>query len=425
MSTFSAITPGTDLSRYARDLMRMHDTVIGGGTPTMQPRSVVARSWSRVLRTGLDPVGSNTRVPYSLEEIEQRRRSSPLAAIIGDLEQVISPVADASQMLLVVTDADGVILWRSGSARVRSRADTLGFCVGSVWTEEKVGTNAIGTALAETAPVQLFSGEHFEQSQHPWYCTAAPIHDPISGDLLGIVDVSGPAMTLHPAIGALVDTAVRLAESQLWRQHEHRLDRLRTEAAPLLASVNGPVLLVDDHGWVAHASGVAATRRIGAPRTDRALTVPGLGLCVPEQLPHGWLIRPSESAATIRMTLQLSSSPTVEVTGTGRQWRSAVTVRHAEILLLLHLRGRVGMSVTELSHTLFGDADHAVAVRAEVSRLRRALGSVVESRPYRLAESVEFSLDLGGAERLSECAFVLHGAGSGVRATISEKYSAV
>ncbi len=419
------ITPGTDLSRYARDLMRMHDTVIGGGTPTMQPRSVVARSWSRVLRTGLDPVGSNARVPYSLEEIEQRRRSSPLAAIIGDLEQVISPVADASQMLLVVTDADGVILWRSGSARVRSRADTLGFCVGSVWTEEKVGTNAIGTALAETAPVQLFSGEHFEQSQHPWYCTAAPIHDPISGDLLGIVDVSGPAMTLHPAIGALVDTAVRLAESQLWRQHEHRLDRLRTEAAPLLASVSGPVLLVDDHGWVAHASGVAATRRIGAPRTDRALTVPGLGLCVPEQLPHGWLIRPSESTATIRMTLQLSSSPTVEVTGTGRQWRSAVTVRHAEILLLLHIRGRIGMSVTELSHTLFGDADHAVAVRAEVSRLRRALGSVVESRPYRLAESVELSLDLGGTEHLSECAFVLHCAGVGVRAAISERYSAI
>ena len=36
-----------------------------------------------------------------------------------------------------------------------------------------VGTNAIGTALAEAAPVQLFSAEHFEQAQHPWYCTAA------------------------------------------------------------------------------------------------------------------------------------------------------------------------------------------------------------------------------------------------------------
>ena len=33
---------------------------------------------------------------------------------------------------------------------------------------------AIGTALAEQAPVQLFSAEHFEEGQHPWYCTASP-----------------------------------------------------------------------------------------------------------------------------------------------------------------------------------------------------------------------------------------------------------
>ena len=45
-----------------------------------------------------------------------------------------------------------------------------------------------------------------------------------TGVLLGIVDVSGPALTLHPTITALVETAVRLAESQLWRHHEQRLD---------------------------------------------------------------------------------------------------------------------------------------------------------------------------------------------------------
>ncbi len=55
-----------------------------------------------------------------------------------------------------------------------------------------------------------------------------------------------------------METAVRLAESQLWRHHELRLERLRTAAAPLLASVAGPLLLVDDHGWVAHTAGIAA-----------------------------------------------------------------------------------------------------------------------------------------------------------------------
>jgi hypothetical protein len=416
VSSFSAIAPGTDLPRHARDLVRMHDAVLGGGRPAMRPRAVVARSWSRVFEAGLDPSGSNVRVPHPVEEVERRRRQSPLSTVIGDLTQIVAPVADASQLLLVVTDAEGVILWRNGSARIRARADTLGFREGSVWTESAVGTNAIGTALAEAAPVQLFSGEHFEQSQHPWYCTAAPVHDPIGGEMVGIVDVSGPALTLHPAISALVDTAVRLAESQLWRRHEQRLDHLRTRAAPLLASVRGPLLLVDDHGWVAHASGVATTGRIAAPRDDRPITVPGLGLCIPEQLSHGWLIRPTARTSKMSMTLRLSSTPAVEVTGADSSWHSPVTVRHAEILLLLHRRGREGMTVAELGHALFGDADHAVAVRAEVSRLRRALGAVVDSRPYRLAEAVDLVVETPDAERLADCAFVRRSTSPGVRA---------
>ena len=367
MTTFSAIAPGTDLSRYARELMRMHDAVIGGTRSAMRPRALVSRSWQRVLDAGLDPTGSNERSRLPASEIEQRRRASALSAVIGDLEQVIAPVADASHLLLVVTDADGVILWRSGSARIRSHADTLGFQEGAVWTESTVGTNAVGTALAEAAPVQLFSGEHFETTQHPWYCTAAPIHDPIRGDLLGIVDVSGPALTLHPAVIALVGTAVRLAESQLWRRHEVRLERLRAEAAPLLSSARGPVLLVDDDGWVAHASGIAA-ERVAVPRRSLPLTVPGMGLCVPERLSHGWLLRGPASTSTLRMILHVSSSPTVEVCGDEDTWRTVVTARQAEILLLLHERGHVGTTVAGLSGALYGDAAHAVPVRAELSR---------------------------------------------------------
>ncbi|MFF0816056.1 GAF domain-containing protein [Rhodococcus sp. NPDC003318] len=416
MGSFSAIEPGTDLSRHARDLVRMHDAVIGGGRSPLQPRAVVQRSWRRVLGSGLNPDGTNARALLSIDDVERRRRSTPLADVIVELEQVISAVADVSHLLMVVTDADGVILWRSGSAKVRSRADSLGFREGAVWTESAVGTNAIGTAIAEVAPVQLFSGEHFEQSQHPWYCTAAPIHDPRTGELLGVVDVSGPALTLHPTIAALVETAVRLAQAQLWRHHETRLERLRSSAAPLLASLSGPVLLVDDNGWVAHTSGVAATKRIAAPRGDRALTIPGLGLCTPERIADGWLVRPAGAAVQIAMDLDLSGPPVVTVTGTEATWRTPLSGRHAEILLLLQRAGTRGLSVTDLSSGIYGDPDHAVAVRAEISRLRRVLGSVVDGRPYRLADSVQLSLTLGDAERLADCAFVRQSASPAVRA---------
>lgn len=392
MGDFSAIGPGTDLPRYARDLVRMHDAMIGGGRSPLRPRTVVARSWSRVLAAGLSPAGSNARAVLPFDEVERRRRESPLSETIGGLTQVVAGVADASQMIMVVTDADGVVLWRSGAARVRHRADTLGFQEGARWTESVVGTNAIGTAIAEAVPVQLFSGEHFEQSQHPWYCTAAPIHDPRSGELLGVVDVSGPALTLHPAITALVGAAARLAEGEIARGQVDRLERLRTAAMPTLSALTGPVLLVDENGWVAHSSGVAPVRRIGIPNAGRAVHVPGLGLCATEPLRGGWVVRPVGTEATIRLTLDLTGTPVVHATGGETEWRAALSARHAEILLILHRAGARGVTVAELSTALHGDPDHAVAVRAELSRMRRTLGAVIESRPYRLAPSVRLTV---------------------------------
>lgn len=392
MTGYSAIAPGTDLSRHARVLVRVHDAVIAGGRPPVRPRGVVARSWSRVLELGLDASRTNAREPLPLAEVERRRRTSPLSLVVDELRQVLVSAADASSFLVVVTDADGVILWREGSPRVRLRADALGFAEGARWTEATVGTNAIGTALAEAAPVQLFSAEHFEQAQHSWYCTAAPIHHPVNGELLGVVDVSGPALTLHPVIGALVETAVKLAESQLWRHHEQRLDRLRQSARGVLATVPGPLLLVDDHGWVAHQAGIAVRDRIAVPRADRLLAVPGLGLCTPERIGEGWLVRPREAGADLVAELDLTGPPVLRLRSDGEPWRTPLTRRHADVLVRLHRAGRPGLTAAQLSVALFGDEAHCVTVRAEVSRLRRVVGGLVTTNPYRLADGVRLTV---------------------------------
>jgi hypothetical protein len=412
---FSAVRPGTDLSSYARELVRMHDAIIGGSRSLMRPRGLVARSWSRALERGLDPDRMNTRDPLRMDEVERRRRESPLNGVIDELKQVVSSVADASHFLMVVSDAEGVLLWREGSSSVRRRADTIGLTEGALWTESRVGTNAIGTALAEATPVQLFAAEHFEQHQHPWYCTASPIHDPRTGELLGIVDVSGPALTLHPAISALVETGVRLAESQLWRHHEEALERLRRAAAPLLATLSGPMLLVDENGWVAHSSGIGVRDRIAAPRADRALAVPGLGLCMPQPLAGGWLVCPSGTDQSVSAELDLTHAPTLEVRAEGEPWRCTLTARHAEILLLLHAAGAAGLNAEQLSRGLYGDTAHVVTTRAEVSRLRRAFGALVETKPYRVASGVLMTVKLGPTDDVAECAFVRASKSPGVR----------
>jgi hypothetical protein len=368
----------------------VHDAVLAGGDPPVRPRGVVARSWSRVLELGLDASRTNAREPLPFAAVERRRRQSALSVVVDELREVLVSVADASSFLVVVTDADGIILWREGSPRVRLRADSLGFVEGARWTEATVGTNAIGTALAEAAPVQLFSAEHFEQAQHPWYCTAAPIHHPVSGELLGVVDVSGPALTLHPVIGALVETAVKLAESRLWRHHEQRLERLRQSARAVLATVQGPLLLVDDHGWVAHQSGIAARDRVEVPRADRLIAVPGLGLCAPERLGEGWLVRPRDAQEDIVADLDLTGPPVLRLHP--EPWVTPLTRRHADVLVLLQRAGSQGMTAARLSTALFGDEEHCVTVRAEISRLRKVIGGLVATNPYRLADGVRLSV---------------------------------
>ncbi|MEU8821251.1 GAF domain-containing protein [Actinoplanes sp. NPDC048796] len=389
MGDYSAVRPGTDLSRYARELVRVHDAVLAGGRPPHRPRALVERSWSRVLGFGLDPSRANARDPVPAGEVERRRRGSGLAPVAGDLLRMAGDAA----FLLVVTGADGTILWRAGPAPLRRRADRLGFGEGALWTEAAVGTNAIGTALVEAAPVQLFSAEHFEQAQHAWYCSAHPVHDPRTGELLGIVDVSGPALTLHPAIRVLVETGVRLAEARLWRHHADRLERLRRSAAHVTGTARGPLLIVDDHGWVAHASGVSARDRIGAPSAGAPVAVPGMGLCLAERLPEGWLVRPAGPRAAITATLDLTGSPPLlEVRGETEPWRTPLTRRHADILALLHDGGPAGLTAGRMSHLLYGDTAHVVTVRAEISRLRRAVGALVATNPYRLAAGVTLEL---------------------------------
>jgi hypothetical protein len=159
----------------------------------------------------------------------------------------------------------------------------------------------------------------------------------------------------------------------------------------VLAGLSGPLLLVDDHGWVAHQSGIAARDRIEVPRADRLIAVPGLGLCTPERIGEGWLVRPRE-AADIVAELDLTGPPVLRLRSDAVPWRTPLTRRNADVLVLLHRAGRSGTTAAGLSTALFGDREHCVTVRAEVSRLRRVVGGLVATNPYRLADGVTLSV---------------------------------
>lgn len=399
-----AVSAGDDPRRYAHLLAQVYDAAMSGEKMPARPRSVIGESWGRVLQAGVDPELGGLDEGLDMPELEARRLESGLSGVLDDLTRGLDSVIADGDNILVVADARGRVLWRSGAPRVLQRADRLGFVEGADWGENTVGTNAIGTALMSGRAVQVFSAEHFVRTHHSWTCAGAPIHDPRSGALLGVVDVSGPAATIHPTTVALVDVVAKLAESRLRDHHRRSLDQLRSVAAPMLARFGGPALAIDDDGWVAALDGVSPRSRLSLPRqaSPGRLWLHSLGECDIEPLPGGWLVRVADhrrpsSTTVIDLDLTDPHHPRVEVSGGSGRWTLQPSPRHAEILALL-AGHREGLSAADLSTSLFGVADRNVTVRAEISRLRKHLGALLAANPYRFADGVTVRVNRAPAE---------------------------
>ncbi|WP_435854654.1 GAF domain-containing protein [Streptomyces triculaminicus] len=380
-------------------LPAVREAALSGARPPARPRTAIGQSWHRARGHGVDPDAGLPVPLIPVDEVEHLRHTSPLGVLLPQLREGLLEAADAVRHLIVVTDAEGRLLWREGSPGVRRSADRLGFEVGASWTEEVVGTNGIGLALVERRPVQVHSAEHFVRTHHAWTCAAAPLHDPRDGRLLGVLNVSGPASAFNPTTLALVTAVAKVSEAELRARHWESVDRLRAVAAPMLARVGGRALAVDRDGWTAAVTGMAPVSRVLLPRQVRPgrVWLPSLGPCSIEPLPDGWLVRvdegDGEDAPPGRLVLDLRRPHdwTVTVSGGAGEWSHELSPRHAEVLYVL-ARHRAGRTAAELASDLFGDATRTVTVRAELSRMRRTLAGVLGHRPYRFTDGLDVRL---------------------------------
>jgi hypothetical protein len=385
-----------DTTRAARLLSEVRSARLSGRRVPVPPRPVIEQSWERMLRGGVDPERDVRADPLSREEVQRRREASALRHVLPVLREGLLAAADVAHHIMVVADEDGRVLWREGSPPVLRRADVLGFELGADWRESVVGTNGLGTPAVVRRPVQVFASEHFVRSQAGWTCAGAPLTDPRDGRLLGVVDVSGPLETMHPATLSWVDSVAKLAEARLREMHLESLERLRAVAAPVLARLGGRALAVDADGWTAAVSGMPYTRRVALPKSLSAgpRWLPALGLCAVEPLAGGWLLRPAadeplpRGGTRIVLDLRHPRRWSVEVSGGAGTWTRELSPRHAELLYLLAVH-RSGRSASGLAADVFGDPERTVTVRAEMSRVRRYLGAFLEHRPYRFAEGAE------------------------------------
>lgn len=299
-------------------------------------RPVVGASWQRAAQARLDPARVSAPLLLDGPSLEDARRSHPIAAALPVIRQLLVREAEQdSRVVVAVGDARGRLLWVEGDPVLRRQAEGMLFVPGAAWAEGDVGTSAPGTALAIGDGVQIRGAEHFAYDVKPWSCTAVPVRDPETGEIIGVLDVTGGDQVAAPHVLPMLEATVAAVERELL------IERLRASSAP------------------------------GRGRRERPR--PGIP------------------------TLRILGRDTGELTGAnGRS--GTLSSRHSELLTLLAWH-REGLSAERLAELVYGDTGSTVTLRAEMVRLRRVLATVAPelgplARPYRLAAPLE--TDIGG-----------------------------
>ena len=293
-------------------------------------RPVVADSWRLSRASGVSPDSVLPVVDMLDAELEAYRSAHPLAAVMPLIRRLLIEEAEDAGAIVVVADADSRLLWVEGDATLRRLAEGMNWVAGSRWDERTTGTNAPAAAMRLNHALQVFAREHYASNVAAWSCTAAPIHDPITGRILGALDITGRDEVAAPAVLGLVRAAVAAAESEL---------RMRAMYQPAVRHV--------------------AEKRSAPTRPSHSAAVgarPGSG--------RSW--RPSRPMDA----------------GT------ELSIRHSELLFLLAQHPK-GYTADQLAIALHERDVPAVTVRAELSRLRSQLPELaLTGRPYRIAASV-------------------------------------
>ncbi len=252
-----------------------------GNCPTGAIDERLARSWRRSLAAGLLPTGrlAPTDHFHGGALRESLASNHELLAHSRPVMDYLFEQVRHSQSVVVLADQRGPLMHTLGDAYFLNRAERVALACGASWHEEHRGTNAIGTALAEAAGVEIHGAEHFLERNSFLTCAAAPILS-ATGSLLGILDISGDQRSGHPHTLGLVSTAARMIENRLMLASCRRAIRLHLHAQPEgIGSVAEGIVAVSPDGWIVGANRAAlallglGTADLGATPLERVLDV--------------------------------------------------------------------------------------------------------------------------------------------------------
>ncbi len=178
----------------------------------------VAASWRRSMSSGVQP---NEVSSEYFPDLDLGSRLVRCAQPV--IEQLAEQIADIP-MCVALTDHQARLLARRDSDSWFGRvADRVYFAQGFGYAEGAVGTNGVGTVLEFGESVHIVGAEHFVDALQPFACAGAPVRDPFSGRILGVLDISCLSEHSSPILHSLVRSAAsRIERNLLMDRNQHQ-----------------------------------------------------------------------------------------------------------------------------------------------------------------------------------------------------------
>jgi sigma-54 dependent transcriptional regulator, acetoin dehydrogenase operon transcriptional activator AcoR len=188
---------------------------------------------------------------------------------------------------IILTDADGLVLARlTGDHDLERALDGIKLAPGFSYAEDRVGTNGIGTAIEAGGPAHVFGHEHYAEDLDRFGCAGVPIHDPVSGKTVGVIDLTCWRKDADPLMISLVKaTADQITQALVTASSSRDIDLLQEymracrRTGGIVLALGNDVVMLNDHArtmldpgdqaaLIGHATEALTRRAAGAVTVD-------------------------------------------------------------------------------------------------------------------------------------------------------------
>jgi DNA-binding CsgD family transcriptional regulator len=231
----------------------LSDRGVGIGTV----RKEIVRSWRRSAQSGLRP--DQFDVPYEPDVAPPDRLERAARPVLDRLSQELA----TTRVSVILTDAKARVVDRwVADSNLQAKLDGILLAPGFRYNEEAVGTNGIGTALEQHGPAVVQQEEHFADALVGMACIAAPITDPRTDKIFGVVDLTSLGTDANPLMLPVATSAAREIEHQLVEGSsvaervllEHFLQARRRAKGPLVSLNERTMITNPAAGRILHPS---------------------------------------------------------------------------------------------------------------------------------------------------------------------------